>query len=86
MAPIHIKALLEIFAFPLKEQLDAAADTSRVGELFNNGLVKNKDRSEEDEDVRTEGEHNYEVTARGVAYVEALCALPLPEQIWRIPS
>lgn len=82
MTPLHIRMMLHYYAIatPYAEHDPFHASSIAVaeyrGHLIQSGLIE--------EDLKSPS--GYRSTARGRAYVEALCDMPLPIQKWVMPS
>ena len=79
MIPSHIDILLWHYVTPLSYErggTDYREGSSKT--LVSLGLLDKISPKEI-------GYSAYEITERGRAYIDALCVVPLPEQIWQIP-
>lgn len=80
MSPLKIRILLHYFAHPVDEY--PMPNSHAIDELFGDGLLT--DRVADASDHRRY--NAYTTTPKGDAYVEAICSIPLPVQLWVIPK
>jgi hypothetical protein len=80
MSPLKIEILLHYYCLSGDydiERLGAPAQSSAVAEFIELGLLRHSERP---------GQKYEGVSGALKPYVEALCAVPLPQQQWVIPS
>lgn len=80
MSPLEIRLLLHIYAMPGEiPDRGYSAQKSALDGFVDQGLVTVME-------CKTADEHEFRITERGAAYVNALTSLPLPVAYWRIPA
>ena len=84
MAPIHLFPLFEIYTSPAIQScphLSRPTGSCRpLEELQDWGLI-------EPEPFEVEKHcHGLKVTAKGMALIEAILDMPMPVQVWQVPS
>lgn len=85
MAPIHVIRLFEIYCYPTKQSCPHVMRHEGVctpmKDLQDLGMI--------DIDSETRlgaGYHGWKITEKGVAYVQAMMRVPLPEMVWVVPE
>lgn len=76
LTPLHIRLLLQFFAYPDKtEAQESPAGKRYTQDLLRMGLIT----------PSSDHESGYAATDKGCAHVTALCHLKLPVQTWTTP-